>query len=129
MTKTYAESPTQLHELFAEHLNAGDIDSLAGLYETSAVLVMPDGERATGSRIRRALSDFIAAKPELRILRSRVTQEDDLALLSNDWQLTLDGEATEGTGTEVARRQADGSWLYAIDDAASSTTLGLTPAT
>ena len=127
---TAAKSPTELHDLFAEFLNAGDLDGLAGLYESQAKLVMPDGEQFSGSDIRGVLSEFLAAKPEIRILRSRVTQEENLALISNDWQLTIlvddRREVTEGTGTEVARRQSDGSWLYVIDDAASATTLGAT---
>ena len=56
----------------------------------------------------------------------------DIALMSGDWQMRLGAE--EGTGTsfessstEVARRQPDGSWLYVIDDPAS--TLAREPAT
>lgn len=52
----------------------------------------------------------------------------DVALLSNRWHMTLgpsDGERAglEGTSTEVARRQPDGSWRYVIDDPASTTVL------
>jgi ketosteroid isomerase-like protein len=125
---TTAKSPTELHDLFAEYLNAGDLEGLAGLYEPHAKLVMPDGAQFSGSDIRRVLSEFLAVKPEIRILRSRVTHEEDLALMSNDWQLTIvvddRREVSEGTGIEVARRQSDGSWLYVIDDGASATTLG-----
>jgi ketosteroid isomerase-like protein len=127
---TAAKSPTELHDLFAEYLNTGDLEGLVALYEPQAKLVMPDGQRVAGSELRRVLSEFLVVKPEIRILRSRATQEEDLALISNDWQLKVpdgdDYEVSEGTGTEVARRQSDGSWLYVIDDAASTTTVGAT---
>ena len=46
---------------------------------------------------------------------------DGLAVLYNDWNLSAkgrDGERIEraGKAVEVVRRQADGAWLFAIDD-------------
>jgi ketosteroid isomerase-like protein len=47
-------------------------------------------------------------------------QCSDIALISANWKLKgtgPDGKPVEMTGTsvEVARKQADGSWLFAID--------------
>jgi ketosteroid isomerase-like protein len=43
----------------------------------------------------------------------------DLALMTNRWQMTFEAlagaPAVTGSSVEVARRQADGGWLYAID--------------
>jgi ketosteroid isomerase-like protein len=52
-----------------------------------------------------------------------VLQVGDLAYLSNRWSLAgatmPDGSPAElgAVTAEVARRQADGSWLYVIDNA------------
>jgi ketosteroid isomerase-like protein len=43
-------------------------------------------------------------------------EQGDLALLRNDYSLDLGGMPITGCTAEVARRQADGSWLYVIDN-------------
>ena len=41
----------------------------------------------------------------------------DLALMHTPWTMTMpDGSSPAGTTAEVARRQADGSWKYVIDN-------------
>jgi ketosteroid isomerase-like protein len=50
-----------------------------------------------------------------------VVECGDLALTKSAWTIKAkspEGEAVEmeGNGTEVLRRQADGSWRYLIDD-------------
>jgi len=45
-----------------------------------------------------------------------VVVADDVALLSNDWTMEGDGWSAAATTAEVARRQADGSWRYVIDN-------------
>jgi hypothetical protein len=37
-------------------------------------------------------------------------------LLSNSWTFEVEGTSFSGVTAEVARRQADGSWLYLIDN-------------
>jgi ketosteroid isomerase-like protein len=56
-------------------------------------------------------------------------QIDDLALYCSKWQLkgsSEDGSPIqyEGTSTDVLRRQADGSWLIAIDNPWGAAILG-----
>jgi ketosteroid isomerase-like protein len=51
----------------------------------------------------------------------RALQNGDVALLVSDWTLTgtgADGNPTTlgGTTADVVRRQADGTWRYAIDN-------------
>jgi ketosteroid isomerase-like protein len=50
-----------------------------------------------------------------------VSAGEDLALVYNDWRMSAkgrDGKPMERTGkaVEVVRRQADGTWRFAIDD-------------
>jgi enoyl-CoA hydratase len=128
-TTVPVDDPEDLHRLFAELANAGDLQGLAALYEDGAAFVGPDGTDAAGSdAIRDRLEGLLAMAPRITPTSSRAVMAGDIALLSNRFHMTLgpsDGERAglEGTSIEVARRQPDGSWLYVIDDPASSTVL------
>jgi uncharacterized protein (TIGR02246 family) len=118
-----AHTPQECDELFGRHLNAGDLDALAALYEPQASLVGQDGTVAQGSTaIREGLAGFIAMQPRITMNVTKVVRAgDDLAILYNDWSLAAkgpDGKAVTmaGKAIEVVRRQRDGSWLFAVDD-------------
>jgi enoyl-CoA hydratase len=126
-----ARNPEDLQHLFAERASTGNLEGLLELYEEGATLVGPDGEAAAGDEsIRERLKGLLAMAPQVEAGESRVLLAGDIALLSNRWRMTFalgeGGTQTgfEGTSTEVARRQADGCWRYAIDDPASA---GLRP--
>jgi uncharacterized protein (TIGR02246 family) len=117
-----ASRPEDLDRLFAQALNAGNIDALLALYEPNAVLAPQPGQVVTGAQsIREALQGFIAMKPTLTILEAKtVMQTGEIALNSSKWRLTgtgPDGRPTtmDGHSAEVARRQADGTWRMVID--------------
>jgi uncharacterized protein (TIGR02246 family) len=119
-----ARTPEECDALFERHLNAGDLDDLVALYEPGATLVAAPGELSVGHpAIREALSGFIAAQAQLRLTVGRVLRSgDDLAVLYNDWSghyTDPDGARVEvaGQAIEIVRRQPDGSWRFAIDDA------------
>jgi enoyl-CoA hydratase len=119
-----ALDPTELSGLFAERVSGGDLDGLLELYEEGAKLVGPDGTNADGREaIRKRLQALLAMAPRVTSAESQAVYGGDIALLSNRWRMTLgsdEGAGLEGVSTEVARRQEDGSWLYVIDDPASS---------
>lgn len=113
MTTPTANEPNDLGRRFVELANAGDVDGLVGLYEPSAVLAFPPGSVATGhAAIRAVYEQFVAAAPVLAPIRQHP------ALISGDVALT---SATLDTGevvVEIARRQADGSWRWVVDQPA-----------
>jgi uncharacterized protein (TIGR02246 family) len=118
-----------LHEQFESAFNAGDIDGLMALYEADCALVGAPGSVAKGSdQVRAGLEGLLALKGQARLTTRNVVQVGDLALLSCSW--TLEGTGTDGepitiggVTAEVARRQANGSWLYAIDNAVADQTI------
>jgi enoyl-CoA hydratase len=115
------QDPEQLAGLFAERASAGDLEGLLALYEDGAAFLGPDGEQAVGvEAIRERLTDLLAASPQIDPLGVEETLiAGDIALMRCPWQMTIgegEGAATvAGASTEVARRQANGGWLYAID--------------
>lgn len=116
-----ARSAEECDALFERCANQGDVDGIVSLYEPEAVLVQQDGTLAVGKdAIRAALAALLSAQGKIRMGVKQVVQTGDTAVVYNDWTMTLPPESggTEATGKaiEVVRRQADGSWLYLIDD-------------
>jgi uncharacterized protein (TIGR02246 family) len=118
-----ASTPEQIHRLFEDSFNAGDLDGLMELYEPNAALIAQPGSVAHGSeQMRAALQGFLALKGRITLNTKLVVTVADLAYLANSW--SLNGTGPDGnpvvlgaTTAEVARRQADGSWRYVIDNA------------
>ncbi len=118
-----ARAPEDCDRLFTESVNAGEVEGVLALYEGDGSFVQRDGGVATGRlEIRKVIARLMAMQP---ILRSKVVKVvrsgEDLAVLYNDWSMSAkgrDGERIERTGKaiEVVHRQADGTWLFAIDD-------------
>ena len=81
-----ARTPGDCDRLFEEHVNAGEVE---GVVRNNVVRVVTAGE--------------------------------DLALVYNEWSMSAKGRdgkpiVRTGKAVEVVRRQADGTWRFAIDD-------------
>jgi uncharacterized protein (TIGR02246 family) len=119
-----ATEPEQMHGLFEEAFNAGDLEALMALYEPDAALIPQPGTVAEGTAaIRESLLWFLDRRGRITLETTLVVRVGDLAFLANRWSLTggtmPDGSPAElGASTaEVARQQSDGTWLYVIDNA------------
>lgn len=116
-----AKKPQDLHSLFVNALNSGDLNALVNLYEPNATLVPQPGLIVTGTvAIREALKGFLAMKPKIRMETMLVLETADVGLLRGKWTLDgtgPDGKSTQMTGisAEVVRRQSDGEWRFVID--------------
>lgn len=108
-----AREPNDLGRFFIERASAGDAEGLAALYEPDAVLVLPDGRTAMGCDAIRA---FYAQLLSTR--RDFGGGEQRPALRNGNLALTSTRTATGRVTAEVARQQADGSWLWVIDQPA-----------
>ena len=118
-----AMKPAELHSLFTQAFNTGDVEALLDLYEPEAIFIPEPGQTAKGREaIREALAPFFALELPLTIeTASAVETDDGLALLEAAWSAcgtAADGSEVDlsGRSSEVARRQPDGRWLYIIDD-------------
>ena len=117
-----ANRPEQCDILIAQAISSGDIEAAIALYEPGATFVSEPGQTASGTGpIREVLSGFLGMKPTLNIEVVLVVESGDTALLNSKWTLSgtgPDGSAVnmDGQGIEVVRRQADGNWLFVIDN-------------
>ena len=111
--------PQELERQLVARENAGDVDGMTALFEADAVIEVNDGLN-DGQLLRgkEAIHEFFTKLqvtglgPEGRRFK---LGEQRPALICGDLALTstrcIDGDIT----SEVARRQADGTWLWVID--------------
>jgi hypothetical protein len=84
-----AEEPQDLHKLFEQALNSGDLDALVALYAPDGLL-MARSERARGiGAIRKALADYVAMKPTIQLTTAESCNRRTPRCL---WQI---GDSTE----------------------------------
>ncbi|MHB1615358.1 MAG: YybH family protein [Actinomycetes bacterium] len=111
MADRRARRPEELTGLFVERANDGDATGVAALYEEQAVMAYPPGGQTVGREAIRALWEkVLAAGPHFE------PEQPLPALVSGDIALTAT-VAKDGAGAraQVARRQADGTWLRLLD--------------
>ena len=115
-------SPADKHRYFAEACNSGDIEKLLAMYEPDAIVVERTGALTQGTAaIREHLEKLLAMKPTMQIVASTAVVNGGLAQLSSWWRCTAtapDGSAIEieSHGSELDRRQPDGTWRIVIDN-------------
>jgi len=108
-----ALDPEDLARFFVVRANAGDVDGLVALYEPDALLAGPAGQIMIGAEaIRDFYAGLLATRPTFVAGQQRpALRRGDIALTSSR---LVNGRVT----AEVARRQPDGTWLWAIDQPA-----------
>jgi uncharacterized protein (TIGR02246 family) len=119
-----ARSPHQLHQHFAAAFNARDVAALIALFDPDATMVPAPGAASVRGHpaIAAALGGLLALQPTDAALETLyVIERDDLALARCRWHFTATmangtSAAMAGSGVEVMRRQADGSWVFLLDN-------------
>ena len=83
-----ATEPEQIHGMFEQAFNTGDIEALMALYEPDAILVPQPGAVAEGSAaIRESLRWFLDRGGRISLETKLVLRVGDLAYLANRWAL------------------------------------------
>ena len=105
-----ARDPQDLEPLLVSRQRAGDVEGMVALFEPDAVIDSSDGRLRRGREAFRALfTEQVAAGRKFQIGEQRP------ALVSGDLALTSTRLPDGSVTSEVARRQADGTWLWVID--------------
>ncbi|GAA2156266.1 SnoaL-like protein [Humibacillus xanthopallidus] len=109
-TTAGAATPAELEARFCLLAAEGDLDGLTRLYAADAVVSLPRGREAAGhTAIRRAFAEALASGarwPEAD--STRVIESGALAM-------TTSTSADGVVGTQVARREPDGRWVWVRD--------------
>lgn len=109
MDQVRATEPNQLLQLLVERVRQRDVDGLVALFEDDAVLDTGAGLAEGAAAIREFWTDFVAQGVAVAAgTQSPPLINGDLALTST---VMPDGVVT----VEIARRQADGSWRWVVD--------------
>jgi ketosteroid isomerase-like protein len=99
-----------LERLLIHRQHAGDVEGMAALFEPDALVDCGEGKLLHGhAEIRRHFAETIASG------RKFARGEQRAALICGDLALTSTRLPDGGVTAEVARRQRDGTWLWAID--------------
>ena len=102
--------PQELEPLLIAKANAGDVDGMVALFEPNAVLAIGSGKVARGTaEIREFYSNLLASGFVFH------AGEQYPAIFYGDLALTSSRYPNGTFSSEVARRQRDGTWLWAID--------------
>ncbi|BCJ46986.1 hypothetical protein GCM10010168_34940 [Actinoplanes ianthinogenes] len=119
MTRT--TEATRHPAAFAAAFDSGDVAAVEAMYEDDALLVPEPGNAVSGADRAAATERFLALGLPIQVRPRHVYTAGDIALLIVDW--TIEGTGPDGvpvhidgTATDVARRGADGTWRYVIDN-------------
>lgn len=116
-----ARSPKEVDDLFAQAMNAGDLEAALALFEEDGSFANEQGQVVSGkAALREALGGFFAMQPQLDLQIKKVILAGDIAVNSGAWTLKATGPdgpvEMSGRGVAVVRRQPNGDWLYVVDD-------------
>jgi uncharacterized protein (TIGR02246 family) len=115
-------TPREVLNSVVEGINTGDLESLMTLYESDACFALRPGQLDESTEsVRQSLRRFIDMKGKLDLKIQRVLQASDLALVTTEWSFS--GTGPDGNpvnmaarSADVLRHQADGTWLFVIDN-------------
>jgi len=102
--------PQELERQLIARANAGDVDGMVALFEPHAVLAIGGGKFARGTEeIREFYASLLASGFVFH------AGEPYPVILNGELALTSSRYPNGTISSEVARKQADGTWLWAID--------------
>jgi ketosteroid isomerase-like protein len=111
-----AGAPEALEARFVALAAAGDVDGIVGLYAADAVVSLPGGREAAGTvAIRAAFAAALAAGalgPLGPLGEGAVVSR---AVVTGDLAMTTSSGADGSVRTQVARRTAEGRWVWVRD--------------
>jgi ketosteroid isomerase-like protein len=105
-----ARHPQDLEPFFVSRQRAGDVDGMIALYEPDAVVDPGDGRLLCGKEAIRAFFEDVVASGQ-----NTTPGEQRPAVISGDLAVNSMRAPGGSVTSEVARRQVDGTWLWAID--------------
>jgi len=111
-----ARDPQDLERLLVTRERAGDVEGMMALYEPHAVVDCGEGRLLHGTEaIRDYFAGVVATGRKFAFGDQRVLGFNPGTVINGDLALTSTRLPDGAVTAEVARRQADGTWLWVID--------------
>src|SRR3954454_2479317 len=93
-----------IHPAVEAGVNNQDLDGLMALYAPDASLVVLDGSTVTGlEAIREQWAGLLAMNGQMTVRSRFAIEAGDLAILSNEWTLTVGDQSISAVTAEVAQ--------------------------
>ncbi|MCX4243974.1 YybH family protein [Paraliomyxa miuraensis] len=117
-----AKTPIECGDMLLDALNRGDVEAAVALYEPDALFISGGNSVQGHAAIRETFAGFAALEAEFSAERRAMHVTGDIAMALSTWKcegVDADGNRVEfgGDSVDVIRRQPDGTWLFAIDNA------------
>ena len=115
-------NPLEVINQLVRAMNTCALDSALALFEPDASFVVKPGVVVSGtSGIRHALEGFMALKPTITIEAQQLVEAGDVAQYCARWNIQgtdPQGKPVQlkGRSSSILRRQADGRWLFLVDN-------------
>ena len=105
-----AFSPAEISTLFVDYVNTGNLEGMVSLFEENATVAVSSNTFARGKdEIRAYFSQLLSHNPKFE------TVSHMQPIINGDIALTSSRIPHAFVTVEVSRKQADGSWLWFID--------------
>ena len=119
-----AQKPEECDLLLLKALEEADLDAALALYEPNAIFVVSADQVVTGhAAIREVMQGFIDAKATFSVEAVTAVPSTDGAVAVTRVKGSSTSPGPDGQpvttplhSVEVVRKQADGTWLFIIDD-------------
>jgi ketosteroid isomerase-like protein len=106
-----------MHRTFEDAFNGHDVERAMALYGPETTMQLQDGSTVHGdAAIRESLQALFGLPGQITFRTRYVIESGDTALLSGEWTMRVGDEELSAVTAEVAHRQADGTWVYLIDN-------------
>ncbi|WP_207421348.1 YybH family protein [Desertivirga brevis] len=124
-------SPLGAVKYFRNCIFNGDLPGALGCFHPEATYIERDGQEIRGlENIEKALTAICLWKPKIEGVKHRITIVEDLALWIDNYTVkarTANGDPMEMEGTTACmlKRNAEGLWLWLVDNPFASNDLTL----
>jgi uncharacterized protein (TIGR02246 family) len=115
-------TPAQLLLTLNKYIATRDLDGVLALHDEDAGLVEFGGQVSRGlDELRVSYAAFFATEPDLKVMPLQIIEADGMAVILGSYTLdytNANGKVVSVSGKfgDMVRQQADGSWLYLLDN-------------
>jgi len=115
--------PDDADEYFLDAVRNGDVKTAMTCFDNEAVYIGKDGKPISGmDNIEKVITELCKMKPDIKVYEHQMAPVgNDMMYWLDKWRMTAtgpDGKPFEmkGASANMMRRNADGHWLWLVDN-------------